>query len=448
MLTRSLLRAAVSLILVAHTLAFQPPRGWNSYDSFDWTIDEKAFMDNCMYMAQHMPTYEYCVIDYLWYRDNNTGAFVLDEFGRPQPDPIRWPSASGGRGFTDVAARVHVLGLKFGIHVMRGISRAAIAKNTRVLGTNTTARDIALPQQACPWDNDFVSVDVTQSAGQAFYASLYDQFAEWGVDFVKNDCVFGDYVPAEIETQSREIAAIFERTGHRIVYSLSPGEHDGKTDMEVTHARTISTLVNMYRVTDDDWDKWSDISLHFDVAAEFAAANLIGAPGLLGQPSFPDLDMLPLGWLTSPGSSRGPYRNTSLTPDEQRTQMTLWGIARSPLMFGGDMRHMDAFTLSLLTNPGVLAVNTNSTGNREVLRQGDWRVWSAYGTDDVTAYLAAFNTGAGTQTITLAVSMVHMGSSCRVRDLWAQRDMGVVSSISVSAPTHGARFYLLSQCSS
>jgi len=119
----------------------------------------------------------------------------------------------------------------------------------------------------------------------------------------------------------------------------------------------------LYRVTGDDWDNWGDLSSHFAVATNFAP--LINTVGVNGT-SWPDLDMLPLGWLTSPGSSTGPNRMTSLTHDEQYTQFTLWSFARSPLMYGGDLRHMDNFTLSLITNPEILAINTASLKNGEV----------------------------------------------------------------------------------
>ena len=98
------------------------PRGWNSYDSFTWFVNETQFLANCQYMADNLLQYGYdtCVIDYLWYQQTTTGEWLLDDYCRPRPDPGRWPSSRNGAGFRNVADAVHAMGLKFGIHIMRG----------------------------------------------------------------------------------------------------------------------------------------------------------------------------------------------------------------------------------------------------------------------------------------------------------------------------------------
>ncbi|WCJ38572.1 Melibiase family protein [Euphorbia peplus] len=354
-----------------------PPRGWNSYDSFCWTISEEEFLQSAEIVSQRLKAhgYEYVVVDYLWYRRKVPGAYVdslgfdvIDEWGRMIPDPARWPSSKGGKGFTEVAKKVHSLGLKFGIHVMRGISTQAYNANSPILDTKTgrayveggrkwTAKDIGIKERTCAWmQHGFMSVNAKTGAGKAFLRSLYEQYAEWGVDFVKNDCVFGDDLDIEEITFVSEVLKKFDRP---ILYSLSPG-----TSVTPNMAKEISGLVNMYRVTGDDWDTWGDVASHFDVSRDFSAADMIGAEGLLGK-SWPDLDMLPLGWLTDPGSNNGPHRASNLNPDEQKTQMTLWAMAKSPLMFGGDVRKLDDFTYNLITNPTILEINSFSSNNRE-----------------------------------------------------------------------------------
>ncbi|CAK7332521.1 unnamed protein product [Dovyalis caffra] len=354
-----------------------PPRGWNSYDSFCWIVSEADFLQSAEIISQRLKPYgyEYAVVDYLWYRRNVPGAYpdslgfdVIDEWGRMVPDPDRWPSSKDGKGFTKVAKAVHSMGLKFGIHVMRGLSRQAYDANTPILDTTTgraykesgrqwRAKDIGIQERACAWmPHGFMSVNTKLGAGRAFLRSLYEQYAEWGVDFVKHDCVFGDDLDLDEITFVSEVLQKLDRP---ILYSLSPG-----TSATPTMAKDISGLVNMYRVTGDDWDTWGDVAAHFDVSRDFAAANKIGAKGLLGR-SWPDLDMLPLGRLTDPGSNRGPYRMTNLDLDEQKTQMTLWAMARSPLMFGGDVRKLDETTYSLITNPVVLEINSFSSNNME-----------------------------------------------------------------------------------
>nr|XP_034909903.1 uncharacterized protein LOC118045394 isoform X2 [Populus alba] len=284
------------------------------------------------------------------------------------PDPDRWPSSKDGKGFTEVAKKVHGMGLKFGIHVMRGLSRQAYDANTLILDTTTggayeesgrqwRTKDIGIKERACAWmSHGFMSVNTKLGAGRAFLRSLYEQYAEWGVDFVKHDCVFGDDLDVDEITF---VSEVLQKLNRPILYSLSPG-----TSVTPTMAKEISGLVNMYRVTGDDWDTWGDVAAHFDVSRDFAAANKIGAKGLLGR-SWPDLDMLPLGWLTDQGSNRGPYRMSNLNLDEQKTQMTLWAMARSPLMFGGDVRKLDEITYSLITNPFILEINSFSKNNME-----------------------------------------------------------------------------------
>lgn len=183
----------------------------------------------------------------MWYLDLNGKTFYLDEYGRPLPDPNRWPSSKNGTGFSEVARNVHALGLSFGIHTMRGISQAAFDKNTPVKGTTYTAKDVALTSDRCPWDQAFMSVNLNSPAGHAFYNSLYQQYADWGVDYIKNDCMFGvNYVQDQINAVSQAIS----NTGKNLVYSLSPGDSNNVVT-EVQHATQIQNAVNLYRVTDD-----------------------------------------------------------------------------------------------------------------------------------------------------------------------------------------------------
>ncbi|KAJ0989461.1 hypothetical protein J5N97_007817 [Dioscorea zingiberensis] len=358
-------------------VAMLPPRGWNSYDSFSWVIDENAFLYNAEILSKRLLPYgyEYAVVDYLWYRKNVNGSSAnaygydtIDPWGRVYPDPDRWPSSKDGNGFKEVAQIVHKMGLKFGIHVMTGISVQAVNANTPILdvdnggayrkdGQTWRARDIGLKNMTCKWmDKGFMSVDTSLAAGRAFLRSLYRQYAQWGVDFVKLDCVFGSDLDAK---QILTVSELLQELDRPVVLSLSPGER-------VTPSMTdgISNHVNMYRITSDDWDKWEDVVAHFDVSRDFAAANKIGAEGLNGK-SWPDLDMLPLGWLTDPSVQQGPHRKSNLTLDEQKTQMTLWSMAKSPLMFGGDLRHLDDSTFNLITNPTLLEIDHYSSNNKE-----------------------------------------------------------------------------------
>eukprot|EP01047_Picozoa_sp_COSAG01_P038565 COSAG01_NODE_3135_length_6528_cov_7.013841_6_plen_256_part_00 len=172
-------------------VAEYPPRGWNSYDSYTWKVSEKQFLANCAAVAKDLKPfgYEYCVVDYLWFQDlDGTGKLKdpitklhVDANGRLQPALDRWPSTKDGVGFKPIADKVHALGMKFGIHVMRGISTAAVAAKLPILGTNATAADIGLEDQLCPWWKGVMAVDLTHPAGQSYYDSIYEQYADWGV---------------------------------------------------------------------------------------------------------------------------------------------------------------------------------------------------------------------------------------------------------------------------
>ncbi|XP_022735632.1 uncharacterized protein LOC111289010 [Durio zibethinus] len=368
--------------------ASTPPRGWNSYNSFCWTISEEEFLQSAEIISNRLKPhgYEHVVVHYLWYRRKLEGAYadsqgfdVKDEWGRLIPDPERWPSSKSGKGFSEVAKKVHSMGLKFGVHVMRGLSLQAFNANTPILdtvkgsayeesGRQWTAKDIGLKERACAWmSHGFISANTKLEAGRAFLRSLYLQYAEWGVDFVKHDCAFGDDLDIdEISFVSegdiiQSVLPVLRKLDRPILYSLSPG-----TSVTPAMAKDVSGLVNMYRITRDDWDTWRDVVSHFDISRDFSTYQMIGAKGLLGR-SWPDLDMSPLGWLTDPGSNEGPHRTCNLNLDEQRTQMTLWAMAKSPLMFGGDVRNLDEATYNLITNPTLLEINSFSLNNMEEL---------------------------------------------------------------------------------
>ncbi|EFJ26238.1 hypothetical protein SELMODRAFT_51736, partial [Selaginella moellendorffii] len=354
-----------------------PPRGWNSFDSYSWSVSEEDFLENAELVSKYLRNfgYEYVIVDNLWFRkvepgvsSFTSGTDTLDAYGRPLPDPDRWPSSRNGQGFREVADRVHQLGLKLGISVIRGIHKAAVELNTPIYGSQGSrspykwkARDIAVVGQDCSFMPDsFMGVNVSSYGGRLYLKSLYRQYAEWGVDFIKHDCAFG-----ERDLHLEELVAVSEailHTGRQIVYSIAPGEN-----ATPVMAAAIANMTNLYRVSAHIWDTWVELEPAFNIARDFAASGLVGASGLGGGRSWPDLDVLPFGWLTDGGSFlyNGPYRSSRLTDSEMKTQMTLWGMARSPLMFGGDMRHLDQTTLDVLTNPTVLEINSNSFGNTE-----------------------------------------------------------------------------------
>ncbi len=416
----------------AAPLAPRPPMGWNSWNSFATTITEAQARETAAIMqAKLLPSgYDIFTIDIQWYEPNASGyAYdaapvpTMDGYGRLIPAPNRFPSSAGGKGFAPLAADLHAMGLRFGIHLMRGIPRLAVERNLPVMGTRYRARDIADTASTCPWNPDMYGVDMTRPGAQAYYDSVFALYAGWGVDFVKMDDMSRPYDThaAEIEAAYRAIRS----TGRPILLSLSPGE------TPVARADHVRRCAQMWRISDDFWDEWSMLEAQFTRLENWNAVRTDGG--------WPDADMLPLGRLALGA------RDTRFTPDEQRTLMTLWAIARSPLIMGGDLRHLDAPTLALLTNRAVLAVNQQSTDNRPHFVADDTRIWSArpagYGTE---RYVALFNTGNQPREVGLPLTMLGIASPVTVTDLWTGAGLGrVTDRFERTLPPHGAGLYRL-----
>ncbi|WP_404339562.1 glycoside hydrolase family 27 protein [Sphingomonas sp. MMS12-HWE2-04] len=408
-------------------LAPTPPMGWNSWNSFATTITEAQALETAaIQAAKLLPSgYDIFTIDIQWYEPeaksytyNARPQPEMDGYGRLLPAPNRFPSAAGGKGFAPIAAKVHALGLRFGIHLMRGIPRLAVERNLPVFGTRYGARDIADTASTCPWNPDMYGVDMGKPGAQAYYDSVFALYASWGVDLVKMDDMSRPYDAhaPEIEAAHKAIA----RTGRPIVLSLSPGE------TPVARGAHVRKFAQMWRISDDFWDEWPLLEAQFTRLENWAA--------FAGPDSWPDADMLPLGRLALG------ERDTKFTPDEQRTLMTLWSIARSPLIMGGDLRHLDAATLALLTNPEVLAVNQHSTGNRPHFLEDGLRVWTADAPGG-GRYLALFNTTDKPRSVSVRLDRVAITPS-NVRNLWERRALGRADRMFETAlPAHGAGLY-------
>ncbi|OPA75595.1 alpha-galactosidase [Paenibacillus selenitireducens] len=402
-------------------IANTPPMGWNSWDCYGASVREDEIRGNAAYMAEHLQAYgwEYVVVDIQWYEPGANSSqyrpFVpleMDEYARLMPAVNRFPSAIDGNGFAPLAAYVHSLGLKFGIHIMRGIPRQAVHANTPLLGTTATARDIAHTNSICPWNTDMYGVDASKPGAQEYYNSLFQLYASWGVDFVKVDDIAASRLYDSHLDEIQLIRHAIDQCGRDMVLSLSPGP------APIEYAETLMKNANMWRMTDDYWDHWSLLLEMFDRCEQWYPHV---EPG-----NWPDADMLPLGHIgirSVDGS--GSDRWTRFTQDEQRTMMTLWCIFRSPLMFGGELRDNDDWTLSLLNNEEVITVLRESHSNRPLLREGQHIAWTAKGPNDTT-YLALFNVGDEASTVTVTLDQLGLSSPQQVRDLWTREDLSSV----------------------
>jgi hypothetical protein len=417
-----------------HEFALTPPMGWNSWDCYGASVTEEEVRGNAEYMAEHLKRFgwDYVVVDIQWYEPGANSSqyrpFVpleMDEYSRLIPAVNRFPSAAGGKGFKPLADYVHSLGLKFGIHIMRGIPRQAAHADTPIKGSSATARQIAHTNSICPWNTDMYGVDASKEGAQAYYDSLFELYAEWGVDYVKVDDIAASRL---YHVHLDEIALIhraIERCGRPMVLSLSPGP------APVEHAEFFKEHANLWRITDDFWDHWSLLLDMFDRCDKWYSH--------VGPGHWPDCDMLPLGHIGIRSvDGGGSDRLTRFTPDEQRTMMTLWSIFRSPLMYGGELRDMDEYTLSLLTNDEVLHVHREGTGARPLFRDGSRAAWFS---EDGTGrkFVALFNIGEETDSVELELASVGIAGSAEARDLWKRESLGPVSGrLAVTLPPHGS----------
>jgi len=421
-----------------HQWAQKPPMGWNSWDCFATTVTEAQTKAHADYMAEHLKRYgwEYVVVDIQWYEPEAKGfnyrkdaKLVMDEWGRLLPAVNRFPSAANGAGFKALSDYIHGKGLKFGVHLLRGIPRQAVEQNTPVKGTSYRAAEIADKASICSWNGDMYGVDLTKPGAQEYYNSVFDLFATWQVDFVKVDDVSRPYHRPEIEATRKAI----DRTGRPMVLSLSPGE----TPLDA--GAHVAQHTNMWRISDDFWDKWPTLLEQFERLRKWTEFR--------GPGHFPDADMLPLGVIAM-------GRRTRFTADEQYTLMTLWAIARSPLIFGGDLTKMDDFTLSLITNEEVIAVDQNSSGNHQLFNRDGLIAWVGDVPNSPDKYLAVFNTrdnpnrqgSESSARVLVKLADLGFGGSCRIRDLWRKSDLGrFKEEFAPPINWHGAGLYRVSE---
>ncbi len=452
---------AGAVVAMAQQVAATPPMGWNSWDAYGLTITEPEFRANVDVLKTKLLPFgwRYAVIDEGWFFENpqDRGTpdklrYALDPHGRYVPVPARFPSVAGKTGlvtayvgptpkleatieetsFAALGQWVHAQGLQFGIHIVRGIPRASVERGLPIEGSSFHAEDAADEADTCPWDPTNWGVK-DNAAGQAWYDSLLRQYAAWGVDLLKVDCIADrPYKVSEI----RMIRRAIDHAGRPMVLNLSPGP----TALE--HATEVGGLANMWRISDDVWDMWESgkkfpqgILGHFDLMASWAK---FARPG-----NWPDADMLPLGELR-PSPGWGAARSSKLTSDEQRTMITLWAMARSPLIFGGNLTQLDDATLALLTNREVIAVDQTATESSQIFAEGNLVVWQARMPGKAMA-LAIFNKGDAALKVDRPFGDfgTDLARSWHERDVWGGKDIGVSRKVSVDVPGHGCVLLLL-----
>jgi hypothetical protein len=299
----------------APLLAATPPMGWNSWDGYGTTINEEQVKANAQWFAEHLKPYgwQYVVVDMEWFVVNpkpegnsKTSEYSIDAYGRYVPATNRFPSSVGGMGFKPLGDYLHSLGLKFGIHILRGIPKKAVEANLPIAGSSFHALDAADTTENCPWNFDNYGIDAAKPGAQAYYDSIATMYANWGVDLIKVDCISSHpYRGDEIRLLSAAIA----KTGRPITLSLSPGA------APLDKVDEMRKYAQMWRISDDIWDLWhSTVAYPQGLGDQFA--NVVKWSGLSEPGRWPDADMLPLGFL-GPGPGWGAPRRTRLTHDER-----------------------------------------------------------------------------------------------------------------------------------
>jgi hypothetical protein len=422
--------------------------GWNSWDAYGLTIDEADFKANAAVLAGLAKYgWQYAVIDEGWYMANTEGKtleekkYVWDQNGLLIPEVSRFPSSANGEGFKPIADWVHAQGLKFGIHIVRGIPRQVVEANLPIAGSSFHAQDAADKTSPCPWDEGNWGVQ-DNVAGQAYYDSMLALYAKWGLDFIKVDCISDHpYRPTEI----RQIATAIQKTGRQIVLSLSPGP----TQLNV--ADEVGKYAQMWRITDDHWDVWSIKhepgrgEFPFSVKDEFdriAQWNTHVKPG-----NWPDADMLPWGYL-GPHPGLGKPRESRETHDEQQTELNLWAISRSPLILGANLTKLDDFTRSLLTNEAVLKMNQALTSSHpfdvsKLPGLENARVWrGTTGSRNHSEYIAFFNLDDQPVTLKATWSQFGLGGKSRkAMNLWGDKEFKDSTQVEIALPAHGSTIF-------
>lgn len=305
--------------------------------------------------------YEYIVIDDCW--SQTAGR---DQHGNLVPDPAKFPS-----GMKALADYAHSRGFKIGIY-----SDAAELTCGGHIGSYGFEE-----QDAQSW-------------------------AAWGFDFLKYDYCHAPSDQASAILRYARMGAALHKTGRGFLFSLC--EWGGRSPQ--LWGRNVGG--HMWRVSGDVVDRWVDVEMCLDIAADLHA---YGGPG-----GWNDLDMLAVGL-----NGRGQVPGGGMTWVEYQTHMSMWCMACSPLMISCDLRTLDQETAALLMNREVLAVNQDGLGRpaQRVIQSGRHEIWKKPLEDGAVA-VALVNRGPSDSDVTVRARDIGLPEGPKlVRDLWAQKDI-------------------------
>lgn len=415
--------------------AQRPPMGWNSWDVYGVDVTEAEVLAVADVMAAKLlpAGYDTVVIDLGWYAPGSTAIGkhyqranphqLIDQWGRFLPCPDRFPSARDGKGFKPLADAIHAKGLKFGIHVLRGIPIQAVWENTPIKGTSLHARDIAVPEIRCVFYDGLYGTDCNRPGALEYYRSIFELYAKWGVDFIKADDMTS-YPQHYDEVKAFRWA--LDHCERPMVLSLSPG---AVSYFDRSHAAHHG---DMYRISGDFWDNWNSLKAMFEKCRMFQ--------GHTGPGHWADCDMIPLGKINVRAETEGGARQSNFTTTEAQTLLSLWAIFRSPLMLGMDLTALDDDLLAMLTNPELIRINQHSVGNREVRFDATSSLWRAESADGESVYAALFNLTDDDQALPISIDEIAAPGTNPI-DIWSGEKIARPSSntLSLEVPAHGVR---------
>lgn len=403
-----------------------PALGWSSWSfirhnptATDIEAQARAMRDSGLARVG----YQYVNVDDFWYQCPGSQGPNVDQYGRWVIDSSKFPSSGSLNGIQVVARYVHSLGLKFGLYMTPGISKQAVAQNTPIEGTSYTAGQIAEPAVSEHNYNcgGMVGIDYTKPGAQAFVDSWADQFASWGVDYLKLDGV-GSFDIPDVQAWSNAL----QQTGRPIHLELS-------NSLAIANAATWAQYSNGWRTGGDIEDygaepsgssypltDWANIESRFNQVAQWQP---YGGPG-----AFNDYDSTEVG----NGSNDG------LTYDERQTQLSLWSLAAAPLILGTDLTHLDRTDLGLLLNRGVIAVDQDGIDASRLVSTTSEQIFAKTEKNgDVVVGL--FNTSGEPENVSTTAPTLGLktSSSYLMDNLWTHHSTETAGTISADVPSHG-----------
>ncbi|MEV6010809.1 ricin-type beta-trefoil lectin domain protein [Streptomyces sp. NPDC051976] len=391
-------------------LAQKPPQGWSSWSFLRRNPTASAFEAQAAAMKNSGLSelgYSYVNLDDFWYQCPGGQGPNVDAYGRWVTDTSRFPASGSTDGIQAVADYVHSLGLKFGLYVTPGISHQAVARNTQILGTSYHAADIATSANERNYNcGGMVGIDYAKPGAQPFVNSWANQFAGWGVDYVKIDGVGADDI-GDVQAWSQAL----RQTGRPIHLELS-------NQLAQSQAATWAQYANGWRTGDDvecycgansssfPLTDWNHIKLRFDQAASWQP---YGRPG---------------GWNDYDSIEVGNGSNDGLTAPERQTQLSLWSLAASPLLLGTDLTALDPTDMGYLKNSSVLAVDQDGVDAVRISATATSQVFAKREASGAFV-IGLFNTDtSAAHNVSADLLQLGLYGSVGLTDLWTGASLG------------------------